>query len=580
MELFENYTARVRLQFNQGMHKEAIQTIRSVYEFLTKAEQLIDILDYGTAESLGSTLDLAIPEYIAKSVDFILNEPSALTPDSYVCVSYMIIDKLMDLSDRSTEATRRIISVTHPAPEIVVVAMTPVVESIGKIIKAIENNPTAENETQNVNLESLEESIDKTTDDARTVLSEAVQADGQALTLETPALTITISRASAADIGKAVFSEGSSFTMPKSSNYENLAQSFIMSIIEYKSTNGKVPRYSYSNSSKDIGTTVTSFDLCYPNGSAIHVKNMTDFVVIDLKISPNSFPEFEEMQVNAYIKQGSSATPTDYHIMTTIPHKVNTDYINATEETLEEMRHTFFVPQATSFGIIETQFVHEFTDTSIFADFEKDEDEGSATASSSSTSTSSTSTTARNRPKISFIVTSSAAVCRYWNQVKRIWDDNGCYPPYTKEQKKKGRRLEKEGDTSRWGVTALKDNLLNEKHLYEITVHTGLRSRAGTKSNASFVLCGDAGDTGVRKLSDGKKQFRWQFDCYPTKYAHRPFVSEKQTETKQNRHYESRNENRSDVDDDPDSKLMNSYPGEDEEMMKLQTKSGKRDFIR
>ncbi|KAG1701721.1 Polycystin-1 [Nymphon striatum] len=164
MELFENYTARVRLQFNQGMHKEAIQTIRSVYEFLTgsmvnntsgnqtylikeKAEQLIDILDYGTAESLGSTLDLAIPEYIAKSVDFILNEPSALTPDSY--------DKLMDLSDRSTEATRRIISVTHPAPEIVVVAMTPVVESIGKIIKAIENNPTAENETQNVNLESV-----------------------------------------------------------------------------------------------------------------------------------------------------------------------------------------------------------------------------------------------------------------------------------------------------------------------------------------------------------------------------------------------------------------------------------------
>lgn len=34
MQIFENYTNEIQLQFDQGMHKSAIQKIRSVYEFL------------------------------------------------------------------------------------------------------------------------------------------------------------------------------------------------------------------------------------------------------------------------------------------------------------------------------------------------------------------------------------------------------------------------------------------------------------------------------------------------------------------------------------------------------------------
>ncbi|XP_076348157.1 polycystin-1-like protein 2 [Tachypleus tridentatus] len=67
------------------------------------------------------------------------------------------------------------------------------------------------------------------------------------------------------------------------------------------------------------------------------------------------------------------------------------------------------------------------------------------------------------------------------------------------------RRKDKQ-DVIRWGVTPLDDNLASETYYYEITVYTGTRRGAGTKSNISFVLSGDVDDTGVRKLADGVRQ--------------------------------------------------------------------------
>ena len=48
------------------------------------------------------------------------------------------------------------------------------------------------------------------------------------------------------------------------------------------------------------------------------------------------------------------------------------------------------------------------------------------------------------------------------------------------------------------------DNILTDTCFYEITVFTGLRRGAGTRSNISFVLAGDNTDTGVRQLKDVK----------------------------------------------------------------------------
>ncbi|KAK7065489.1 hypothetical protein SK128_007199 [Halocaridina rubra] len=67
-------------------------------------------------------------------------------------------------------------------------------------------------------------------------------------------------------------------------------------------------------------------------------------------------------------------------------------------------------------------------------------------------------------------------------------------------------RYKDKQDVKKWGVTPLEDNLANEKYLYMLTVVTAMKGKAGTKSNISFVLTGDEDDTGVRKLSDGKRK--------------------------------------------------------------------------
>ena len=58
-----------------------------------------------------------------------------------------------------------------------------------------------------------------------------------------------------------------------------------------------------------------------------------------------------------------------------------------------------------------------------------------------------------------------------------------------------------------WKVGYLKDNLMMDKYFYLISVYTGLRKNSGTRSNISFVLAGDSGDTGVRQLTDGKRVY-------------------------------------------------------------------------
>ena len=53
-----------------------------------------------------------------------------------------------------------------------------------------------------------------------------------------------------------------------------------------------------------------------------------------------------------------------------------------------------------------------------------------------------------------------------------------------------------------WGVTGLSDNLPGHKYHFKMSVYTGLRKDAGTKSNICFTLAGDYEETPVRVLSD------------------------------------------------------------------------------
>lgn len=47
---------------------------------------------------------------------------------------------------------------------------------------------------------------------------------------------------------------------------------------------------------------------------------------------------------------------------------------------------------------------------------------------------------------------------------------------------------------------------MKDNYFYLLTVQTGMRRGAGTKSNVNFVLVGNEEDSGIRVLSDGIKE--------------------------------------------------------------------------
>lgn len=69
-------------------------------------------------------------------------------------------------------------------------------------------------------------------------------------------------------------------------------------------------------------------------------------------------------------------------------------------------------------------------------------------------------------------------------------------------------------DIIKWGATPLKDNLPTDEYYYLVSVQTGVGREAGTQSNVGFVLSGENADSGVRKLSDGKRKV----SCFFFKY--------------------------------------------------------------
>lgn len=61
-------------------------------------------------------------------------------------------------------------------------------------------------------------------------------------------------------------------------------------------------------------------------------------------------------------------------------------------------------------------------------------------------------------------------------------------------------------DLEKWGTMPLRDNRPLHNYFYQISVYTGVRASAGTKSNVCFIMSGDIGDTGIRSLSDKQER--------------------------------------------------------------------------
>ncbi len=52
-------------------------------------------------------------------------------------------------------------------------------------------------------------------------------------------------------------------------------------------------------------------------------------------------------------------------------------------------------------------------------------------------------------------------------------------------------------------MTPLRDNFPGHKYYFKISVYTGLRTNAGTKSKVMFTLSGDYEETPIRLMDDG-----------------------------------------------------------------------------
>ncbi|CAG5132504.1 unnamed protein product, partial [Candidula unifasciata] len=57
-------------------------------------------------------------------------------------------------------------------------------------------------------------------------------------------------------------------------------------------------------------------------------------------------------------------------------------------------------------------------------------------------------------------------------------------------------------DLIKWGALPLEDNLPTDSYHYLVTVQTGIKKGSGTDSRIRFIVSGEDGDSGVRKLID------------------------------------------------------------------------------
>ena len=80
------------------------------------------------------------------------------------------------------------------------------------------------------------------------------------------------------------------------------------------------------------------------------------------------------------------------------------------------------------------------------------------------------------------------------------------------------------GHDLQWGVFPLMDNYAVDDYYYLLTVHTGLRKGAGTKSKVSFCMAGSLEETGVRVLSDGVREVGTLSSCLILGMLHRSTV--------------------------------------------------------
>ncbi|KAK3091662.1 hypothetical protein FSP39_021645 [Pinctada imbricata] len=324
--------------------------------------------------------------------------------------------------------------------------------------------------------------------------------------LESPLLTIIAQRNEPTQLNNTKLEVNTgSFKMPAMDIF--LQESTNISYIDTKILSSISNPYVWDDSAKFIGTPVLTLDLYKSNEERVQIQDLETDIVIDIttvpsvaKITRTSFPimdktslsyhsfdvrsnfssvhilvEPEDMgrSVKCYVKFDRVPSESDFDFNVSIPRDVSGILDQPDADLEEELRYTIFLSpefiQQYGPGTYYLGLIPESNDTS---DDEYDDYDDYYSDYGIETAPDLFNYTTR-------FITSG---CYFWKESSETWVSDGC----------------------KWGVAPLSDNIITDTYYYQITVCTGFRRAAGTKSNIFFILAGNDGDTGVRQLIDEK----------------------------------------------------------------------------
>ncbi|XP_070577710.1 polycystin-1-like protein 2 [Ptychodera flava] len=277
--------------------------------------------------------------------------------------------------------------------------------------------------------------------------------------------------------------------------------------------------YSYSDSDYDDDSPSTEVDLYF-----YEVQIPTAYTAIHFRIFTSE--SWDDLNYTLYFQRGQAPSRTSYNFSGSLP---NTEYENDGDldgAVRAELKNTFFVPsdmvdEAGSYfiGIEPVQgdlniSVQIFTSGCRYWDEVEEKYKGDGCMVSPESSSMTTICKCSHLTSFGsdfFVPPNSIDFSTVFGKFSSLSDNASVFSTiivilgiyiiavvWARREDKK--------DIAKWGVTPLPDNRLGHAYLYQITVYTGMKSGAGTKSRVFIILRGKRGETHVRRLKDTKRK--------------------------------------------------------------------------
>ncbi|XP_070577743.1 uncharacterized protein [Ptychodera flava] len=481
--------------------------------------------------------------------------PEELTDDSQVN-SALAIEQL----------STALVGMKNESEDDILATALAITQSAGNVLSV--STDSGDDDTSTTITRSQSSTITKSVVNTVEAISEAVlskRVPGQPpVVFNTSTLSVQLQRDKPSDVaGSALESSSGNFQLPSAAALFGDQSNSSYVDTQFLAFSGNP--FDWDNSSAYISSDVISLSFSSADGNDIIVTELTDDILIELPKSP-TLPEpepvnitnvddssgllvygievplgmavhfriipddgnttWEQLNYTLYFTRGQAPSLSAFNYTGTLPNLEHENDTDIDDGTKEELRGTFFVP-STIIEAADSYYIGVLDDLSNW----------------------------------NFNVQVFTSGCKYWDESVEQWKSDGCkvsnksssiktycecdhltsfasdffVPPNTidfdtvfaKFANLKdnlsvfltvflilalyvpimvwARWMDKK-DIEKWGVTPLLDNQRGDKYLYQITVYTGMRTGAGTKSNVFVMIVGENGKTRVRHLKDRKRQ--------------------------------------------------------------------------